>query len=161
SAALILASSPVFRRATFRDNVTTLAGYDGAGAVVDGGAPRFEDCLFENLHTRHELAGGGGGVDVRGDAVIPAHPAFAPTPFRGNTANEGGGALVGGPVAHALFLGCRFEGNRALAGGGLGTYGAAVTVVASEFVANRAETFSGCCGFGGGISLSGPWEGER
>ena len=49
TAAATLVSSPVFRRSTFRDNVlpTSGAGTHGPGAFIQGGAPRFEDCLFE------------------------------------------------------------------------------------------------------------------
>src|SRR5690606_30491387 len=110
SAAYVEESSPVFRRTTFRDNVVTLAGYDGAGAPVDGGAPLFEDCLFEDLRTRADLGdGGGGGVHVRAPSSAPA---FVRTTFRNNTANHGGGTFVSD--GSALFLFCRFEGNRAL-----------------------------------------------
>src|SRR5690606_13643843 len=82
SGAYVDASSPVFRRTTFRDNVTTAGGTNGAGVHVDGGAPRFEDCLFERLRTRHDLSGHGGGVLVRGDEITPALPAFVRTTFR-------------------------------------------------------------------------------
>src|SRR5690606_18319117 len=102
--AAVVASSPVFRRATFRDNVVPLAGYDGAGALIDGGAPRFEDCLFERLRTRHDFGDGvGGGVRIRALAA-PASPAFVRTTFRDNTANTGGGAAISGPDTRALFL---------------------------------------------------------
>src|SRR5690606_36253572 len=102
--AFVAASSPVFRRSVFRDNVTTAAGYDGAGALIDGGAPRFEDCLFERLRTRHDLGDGvGGGVRIRALAA-PASPAFVRTTFRDNTANQGGGAHV--ELSEALFLFC-------------------------------------------------------
>jgi predicted outer membrane repeat protein len=159
TSAFVEESSPVFRRTTFRDNVTTLAGYDGAGARIEGGAPRFEDCLFERLRTRDDLVRSGGGVYVA-DGEGPAAPVFLRSTFRDNTASQGGGAYVLGPTTRALFLFCRFERNRALSGGGLFSKDAAVTVAASAFAGNRAEAI-GTSGFGGGYAVDGPVSGER
>src|SRR5690606_28445892 len=126
-------------------------GTPGAGAFIDGGAPRFEDCLFEHLRTRHDLAHAGGAVHVR-SLLGPATPAFVRTTFRDNAANQGGGAYVEGPDdAHARFLSCHFEANRALSGGALDVFHAALAVVGSPLAGNRAEGET--VGRGGGIRL--------
>ena len=151
--AFVEASGPVFRRSTFRDNVTTLSPTDGAGAFIDdGGAPLFEDCLFEDLRTRDDLSGLGGGVHVEADGAVP-RPAFVRTTFRNSTANQGGGATT--RPADALFLWCHFEGNRALSGGGFNGFTARVSIIGSLFVGNRAEPGISA-GFGGAVRLTFP-----
>src|SRR5690606_19048028 len=82
NAVFVVTSDPVFRRATFRDNVPSLAGVTGAGALIRGGSPVFEDCLFERLRTAIDLDLQGGGVYVtEGDGGEPARPAFVRTTF--------------------------------------------------------------------------------
>jgi hypothetical protein len=123
---------------------------EGAGAFIDGGAPRFEDCLFERLRTRHDLVGPGGAVHIEADNG-PARPVFLRTTFRENTASQGGAVYLSTSVGYFFF--CRFEHNVALSGGALATFASAVTVIGSTFVGNRAEPGTSS-GYGGAISMS-------
>jgi predicted outer membrane repeat protein len=129
-------SSPTVRRTTFRGNSCGPSCGGGGAYLQNGGAPLFEDCLFEG----NTAVGGGGAVEAPG-----VTPTFVRTTFRDNRgAGDVGGAVrlsgndpdVQRPI---LFLGCRFERNEAPAGGGLFSFGAPLAVVNTVFAGNRTD----------------------
>jgi predicted outer membrane repeat protein len=88
---------------------------DGAGALIDSGAPTFIHCTFYRNVSRagvQKTAGGAGAACTGPDA----DPTFRACTFKENIvfgpgAARGGGALVGGPGGKPDFVDCTFTGN--------------------------------------------------
>ncbi|MBU1637355.1 right-handed parallel beta-helix repeat-containing protein [bacterium] len=124
------ACSPSFSNCTFRNNHANL---DGGGVYTrEGGAPVFEDCVFES-----NTANNGGGILSRAQS----DPVLANCIFRNNSALSGGGIAVE-TQSEMSITNCLFEGNSAMLGGGLacirGTANSVLTNCA--FVANSADS---------------------
>jgi len=101
----------------------------GAGAYVQGGTARFEDCTFATNQTGLSQGGDGGGLWASGTVTVKD------CVFNANHASNRGGALYanGGLTVE----GCTFQGNQGPSGCALFLDGSSgVTVAHSRFVDN-------------------------
>lgn len=144
--------SPTFRECVFQECGDIYVGYAwgalGGAIRADGGAPRFERCLFDANDGMT-----GGAVFALGSS-----PEFIDCVFRNNEAfmqvwpvlksgtvldGNGGGGVYLADCPTARFVQCVFDGNRAfLRAGGLCLYASAgvesvVDVVGCTFVGNK------------------------
>ncbi len=139
----------------------------GAGALMDGSSPSFEDCVFM------------GGYAVEGGGVYLNHSSssFTRCHFVGNSGGYGGAAVIAGLGSHPVFTDCSFIGNTCDATGGAvdiwsegqgtfefcqfransGSWGGGIGLEASGFADIRHCTFTENAALeGGGIWASAP-----
>jgi len=113
----------------------------GAGAYVQGGTARFEDCTFATNQTGLFQGGDGGGLWASGTVTVKD------CVFNANHASHQGGALYanGGLTVE----GCTFQGNDGPFGCALSLDGSSgVTVLRSRFVDNSYHGHFGAVGGG-------------
>jgi hypothetical protein len=112
-------------------------GYDdqrGGGALVEGGAPLFRNCAFED----NAAQAYGGGLLARLDTTLVVEDCT----FARNEAGIGGGGLHLFTCAGTVRR-CRFEENEADMGGGVRAHICNARLEDSDFVGNRARVDGG------------------